>query len=263
MKIQLLERGYLTNEEIYDDFLNDKIDKNNDYFSNESVYIHEVPDFPIYLADRNKVCRERKFLQAFNIIANNYLSLDRSLTLNGAFWHSLLITEKRDYILETYPQVTKGYNRFKNVVFKKFDWENYIYKCLIGAQYIVDNVSDRTERERYYTLIVNNLDLYNYIIKYPVFRNDQFLIKVLDIIDELNLSDLLKKYIPGREDLGEDERYGRRVIFELNKSYPVILSPMLDKKDLSRLFLKYLGYYYDLKSLDLISDLEVLSIIED
>lgn len=42
-----------------------------------------------------------------------------------------------------------------------------------------------------------------------------------------------------------DERFGRRVIFELNKAYPVVMSPMLDKEDLKEYFLKYLGYYYD------------------
>lgn len=263
MRVQLLKRGYLNNEEIYDDFLNDKIDKNNNYFSNETVYISEAPDFPIYIADRNKKSREKKFLQAFKVITNNYLNLDRDLTFNGVFWHSLLITKKRNYILENYPQVTEGYNRFKNIVFKTFDWENYIYKCLIGAQYIFDNINDEIERKRYFKLIINNLDLYNYIIKYPIFRNDHFLINVLDIIDELNLSDLLKKYITGRKDLGEDERYGRRVIFELNKSYPIVLSPMLDKKNLKRLFLKYLGYYYDLSLLESQSDMETFTTIEN
>lgn len=41
------------------------------------------------------------------------------------------------------------------------------------------------------------------------------------------------------------KRFGRRVIFELNKAYPVVMSPMLDKEDLKEYFLKYLGYYYD------------------
>src|SRR5690606_31350279 len=115
---------------------------------------------------------------------------------------------------------------------------------IVGAQYIYDNVRDEVDRNRYFELIVENLDLYNYIIKYEIFRNDAFLINILDIVDELNLSKLMKAQIKGREDLGDDERYGRRVIFEFNKSYPVVMSPMLDKEELKKYFIKYLSYYY-------------------
>ena len=53
-----------------------------------------------------------------------------------------------------------------------------------------------------------------------------------------------------RPDLGKDERYGRRVLFEFNKAYPVVMSPMLSKYELEELFMEYLGYYYDLSRLD-------------
>ena len=42
----------------------------------------------------------------------------------------------------------------------------------------------------------------------------------------------MKKKIKDRPDLGKDERYGRRVIFELNKNYPIIMAPFLKKADL-------------------------------
>ncbi|WP_286131770.1 hypothetical protein [Bacillus sp. FJAT-25509] len=87
--------------------------------------------------------------------------------------------------------------------------------------------------------------MYNYIIKYEIFRNSSFLLNILDIIDELDLSKVMKSKIIWRENLGKDERVGRRVIFEFNKSYPVIMSPMLEKEDLKEWFLKYLSYYYD------------------
>lgn len=95
-----------------------------------------------------------------------------------------------------------------------------------------------------YTIILNNVDMYNYIIKYEIFRNGQFLIKIMEIIEEENLSKILKAKIRNRPDLGRDERYGRRVIFELNKSYPIVLSPMLEKDVLKQYFMRYLGYYY-------------------
>ena len=119
----------------------------------------------------------------------------------------------------------------------------YIYKYILGAQYINDNIEDHNEKIRYYNLIIENLDLYNYIIKYEIFRNDKFLLNILDIIKELDLSKTLKAKIKDRDDLGKDERIGRRVIFELNKSYPVIMSPMMNKEELKDVFLKFLSYY--------------------
>ena len=34
------------------------------------------------------------------------------------------------------------------------------------------------------------------------------------------------------------------MIFELNKAYPIVMSPMLEKEKLKEYFMKYLGYYY-------------------
>ena len=99
-------------------------------------------------------------------------------------------------------------------------------------------------------MIVENLDVFNYMIKYEVFRNDKFIINVLDIINDNDLAKVLKAKIKDRPDLGKDERYGRRVLFEFNKTYPVVMSPMLSKDELEELFMEYLGYYYDLSQLE-------------
>ena len=95
------------------------------------------------------------------------------------------------------------------------------------------------------------MDLYNYILKAEIFRNGPFLVNILDIIDEYDLSSVLKAKIKDRHDLGKDERYGRRVVYEFNKSYPVVLSPMLDKESLKEPFLEYLSYYYDISELNI------------
>ena len=166
------------------------------------------------------------------------------MLFRSRFWHSYLCLYKRKYLLDKYPQLKDGYDQFKRIVIKKFDWENYIYKAILIAQYIEENTKPE-QYEKYYQLILQNMDMFNYIIKYEIFRNGSFLIKIMDIIDETGLSKVLKSKIKNRSDLGRDERFGRRVIFELNKAYPVVMSPMLDKEDLKEYFLKYLGYYYD------------------
>lgn len=243
MEIRLLKSGYKNNDQFYQDFLNDQIKDKDEYFSDEVINLDEAPDFPIYMGVGYDNKRSDLFLEAFNTISKYYLNTDRDIHFTEIFWHSLLCVNKREFLIKEYPQIMETQSNFNNIVIKKFDWENYIYKCILGAQYINDNIEDHNEKIRYYNLIIENLDLYNYIIKYEIFRNDKFLLNILDIIQELDLSKTLKAKIKDRDDLGKDERIGRRVIFELNKSYPVIMSPMMDKEELKDVFLKFLSYY--------------------
>jgi hypothetical protein len=252
MEVRLLKKGYKNNEQFYKDFLEDQIKNKEEYFSDDVVYLDDAPNFPIYIAQRDEAERNKLFLEAFEVMSESYLKTDREVHFEEIFWHSLLIVNKRNFILENYPQVSDGINHFNNIVLKDFNWENYIYKCVLGAQYINDNVKDRTERHRYYQMLVDNLDMYNYIIKYEIFRNDRFLLNILDIIDELKLSKVMKAKIIGGENLGKDERVGRRVLFEFNKSYPVIMSPMMEKEELKEFFLLYLSYYYDMSQLEVV-----------
>lgn len=175
------------------------------------------------------------------------------ICLDERFWHSWLCLYKRNYLLTTYPQIQDDYKTFKKMIIKKFDWENYIYKAVLIAQY-VDEYSAPEQRDHYYQLILQNMDVLNYIVKYEIFRNGRFLINIMDIIEETGLSKILKAKIKDRPDLGPDERYGRRVIFELNKAYPVVMSPMLEKEKLKSYFLKFLGYYYQGELIDVDED---------
>ncbi|MSR92095.1 DUF6339 family protein [Inconstantimicrobium porci] len=249
MEIRLLKSGYKNNEQFYKDFLEDKIKYNDEYFSDEIIELKSAPDFPIYMGVGYEKNREELFLKAFDVISKNYINLDRDIYLNETFWHSLMCCEKSKYIIEKYPNVTESINNFNNIVLKKFDWENYIYKCILGAQYVEDNIKEDSEKNKFYKLIVENLDLYNYMIKYEIFRNDKFIMNILEIIDELDLSKVMKAKIIGRDDLGKDERVGRRIIYEFNKSYPVIMAPMLEKEELKEIFLRFLSYYYDTNKL--------------
>ena len=250
MEIKLLKKDFLKKEEFYKDFLDDKIMERDEYFSDEVVHINNAPDFPIYMGKGSEEEKAKLFMEAFETMSNFYLNTDRDIHMNERFWYTLLCVYKRDFILKMYPQVEESMKEFHNVVLKKFDWENYIYKCILAAQYVKDNTDNEDDRKKYYSLIVENLDVYNYMIKYEVFRNDKFIINVLDIINDNNLSSILKAKIKDRTDLGKDERYGRRVLFEFNKAYPVVMSPMLDKDELEGLFMGYLGYYYDLSKLE-------------
>ena len=250
MEIRLLKNGYKKSERFYNDFLEDQIRSNDDYFSGDVVYIDEAPDFPIYMGRGSESEKKELFIEAVNVISKYYLKTDRDVHFDELFWHSLFTVYKREYLLEKYQQIKEGKKEFDTVVVKNFDWQNYIYKCVLAAQYVNDNVETEEERQRYYELIFDNLDLYNYIIKYEIFRNDKFLLNILDIIDELKLTKVMKAKVKNRPDLAKEERVGRRVIFEFNKSYPIILSPMLDKESLKIPFLNFLSYYYDLSKIN-------------
>jgi|AntRauTorckE6833_2_1112554.scaffolds.fasta_scaffold03331_10 hypothetical protein len=41
----------------------------------------------------------------------------------------------------------------------------------------------------------------------------------------------------------EKEKYGKRVIFEFNKMYPVVMVPMIEEAELTTLFKKILQKY--------------------
>lgn len=64
--------------------------------------------------------------------------------------------------------------------------------------------------EKYYDLIVDNLDVFNYMIKHEFFRYDKFIINVRYILND-DFAKALKAKIKYRPDLVKDERYGRRI----------------------------------------------------
>ncbi|MDR0880390.1 MAG: hypothetical protein LBN09_06745 [Clostridioides sp.] len=261
MEIRLLDPSYKNSKEFYDDFVDDKIKYKEEYFTNEIYQVDEIPDFPIYMAQGSQDEKDADFLEAFEVIYRSCRNMDREIILNGRFWHSLFAVNKRGYIVDKYPQVLDSESKFKNIVVKNFDWENYIYKIILAVQYIAektDQIGDieirKAERQRYYRLVIDNLDFFNYIIKYEIFRNSNFVINILDIIDENNLSEILKAKVDIGSGADRDDRCGRRVIFELNKSYPIVMFQMLEKDELAEVFFEYLGYYHNVNKLETILD---------
>lgn len=243
MKIKLLKEGYKKDEQLFQAFVDGRILTDETFFSDETIEIQEAPDFPIYMGKGSEAEKKADFLRAFDVIGASYLQLDREISLDERFWHSLLVTEKRAYILEHYPDAITSLSKFHNIVLKKFDWENYIYKCLVAVDYIEESPDLVLSKAEYYELVVDNLDVFNYIIKYAIFRNDSFLIKILTVIHELDIAAIMKSQIKDRPDLGKDERYGRRVIFEMNKSYPILMAPLMDIERLKEECIKALSYY--------------------
>src|SRR5699024_8173378 len=128
MEIRLLDKGYKNNEQFYQDFLDDKINVTDEYFTKELIDSKEARDYQIYMVIGSEEHNKQGLLEALRTIAKSYLDTERDLLLDGRFWHSLLVTHKREYILDHYPEVGESISKFRNIVLKKIDWENYIYK---------------------------------------------------------------------------------------------------------------------------------------
>lgn len=128
--------------------------------------------------------------------------------------------------------------------------ESYFYHFLKPVSEELTRILEELERAIYQSprfMITHSRTLIEAIMEKVMIH--EHLENIPDIIDELDLSVLLKSKIKGREDLGDDERYGRRVMFEFNKSYPIIMTPMLEKEQLKDVFLEFLGYYYDVSEI--------------
>ncbi|GAB2490185.1 hypothetical protein GCM10008929_13110 [Alkalibacterium psychrotolerans] len=243
MEFRLLEENYSSSEQLFKDFINDAIDRDKEYFSNETVFLKNAPDFPVYMGRGSEKEKNEAFHEAILTIMASYIHTPRELHMNGRFWHSLLMT-KRDYLFEMYGHMIHSHKDFNRIILRTFDWENYIYKCVLAAEYIHDlNLDSKNETDYYIQLIVKNIDMYNYIIKYSIFRNGHFILNFFKAVDELGLTQLMKAKIKNRDDLGKDERYGRRVFLELNNNYPVIMAPFLKKEQLKNEILKALSNY--------------------
>lgn len=153
MQINLLTDGYKDSEKFYQAFLDDTLQQSS-FVSDAYVNIPTaLPDFPIFFAIRDPEERENEYCKMIKIIAEYVINLDRDIFMDERFWHSWFSLYKREYLLNTYPQIKEDYNAFKNIVIKRFDWENYIYKAILIAQYVEENtLSDK--HEYYYRLIL-------------------------------------------------------------------------------------------------------------
>lgn len=175
MKIRLLNNGYETDENLYKDFMNNRIDFNADYFSDEYIELGgDLSLFPIYMARLDDDIQVEEYKKAVYTIMEDYLDYGRDVYMNEILWHSLIMYHC-DYLIEKYGDLINSHNNFKNIIIKKFNWESYIYKCIIMAEYLYNSSLDSKEDYDYYIqLFVENMDVFNYIIKYASLKTIYF-----------------------------------------------------------------------------------------
>ncbi len=243
MRIKKINEKKLKGGDFFEYFSNPNI-KCDELFLEEYYEVENISFFPIYIAEGSDEEKKKQFLEGFNTIKLNYLILGKEILLDKIFWYSLFFTKDyRNYIIENYPQTLKSEKKFKNIVLKKFDWENYVYKLVLGADYISEEVVNEEHHDKYFNLIFNNLDVYNYLLKSELFRNGKFMKNILDVIDKNNISSDLKKRILDMEKPNVDKRVGREIIASLSQSYPTLFIHDLDYDDFEILFMKFYKQY--------------------
>ncbi len=242
MKVNLLNAGYKKNAEFYDSFLRDSL-RADGFISDKTVSLPDMDNFPIYFGHYTKKDDPHTLLDLIIFFQENFIHLDMDVYMNELILHSLIVTKMRSYILDLYPKIYEGQNYFETIVTRSFDWENYLYKAAIIAKYVTENVPE-DEHQEYFQLILNNLDIFNYIIKSKIFRNSDFFIKFFNIVKERDLSSALKSQIKNNNNPKSDIRVGRMVILEFSNAYPALLSPLLPQEEFNIHFEKFLSYYY-------------------
>src|SRR5690606_19393662 len=174
MEVKIFNKDYIQSNAFYTDFKKNTLNFNA---TSEQEIIDDIEliPFPIYLSTHSESERTRMYIEAFNTLKNYYFNLDFDILMKHEFWISLFSTHFRDYLITNYPEIMINEQKFNHVLLKRFDWENYIYKCILMTQFIVDGVIE-DEQIKYVTLVSENLDLYNYLLKYPLFRQQKFVL---------------------------------------------------------------------------------------
>jgi hypothetical protein len=242
MKIRKLNPEIIRKPEIFEYYIGNYDDVEN-IFLDEYYDVELSPEnlfFPIYVPPAKK----EQYFQALTTMRDNYLKLGRDILLDANFWYSLFLNKLKDQLKKEYPSTLESEKDFRNIILKPFNWENYVYKFIFGAEYIQEMIPDVEEQNKYFNLLADNVDVYNYILKSKIFKNSEFLIKFLKTILKTNSSDILKKKIDLSN--GKDERMGRKIIYEFAKNYPTVFVHALDENEFEDYFKKCLNYYSEL-----------------
>lgn len=224
-KVNLLKYPIVNEIDFYNSFLLGKL-REDGYFTNEFIDVPDVGEFITYSGNDRKN-RGLILKNLIKVMMNNFIDLPQNIYMSKNFWMSYLVTELRMSLFRNHPQIKNKFQTFKLIVLRDLDWENYIYKAAVYGVVLKDNLSDIRLLDDYIDTITENMDFFNYILKYTTLNNDNFIFNMIKFLHKnknINISAYLKKKVFK----DKDERFGRLVLAEINRTYPSILFPMLD-----------------------------------
>lgn len=240
-EIYLLKEPIVNKLDFYNSFLRNTL-KEDGFFTDTRVKVPDLDEFLTYSGNANK--NSSKILgDLIKIMMYNFIDLKQEIYMSQNFWMSYLVSKLRMSLFRNYPSISENFNTFRLIVLRKFDWENYLYKAAIFANVLNDKLQNKDLLDDYIDVILNNMDLFNYILKLTSLRNDNLIYNMITLLYEnkdSELSSFLK--FRSREDINKDDSPGRLVLLEFNTTYPAILFPMLNYDEFKKIFLNYIDH---------------------
>ena len=85
VNLKLLKKEKLKTEEFYNSFIAGTIQDNPEFFSDKTIVINDVPEFPIYMGNRFDPNRDEDFSEAILTLYSYYIDTERDTHLNELF----------------------------------------------------------------------------------------------------------------------------------------------------------------------------------
>lgn len=171
-EIYLLKDPILDEQDFYESFLKGTLEEKG-YFSDQRVQVPDVEEFIFYINSSQSGSKDL-FRNLVQIMMDYFVDLKQEIFLDQNFWRSYISTKLRNSTIRNHPQIRENFDNFRIIVLRALDWENYLYKAAIYGSILRDRLADANERDQYIDLIHENMDLFNYILKKRVFRNDVY-----------------------------------------------------------------------------------------
>lgn len=233
MQIRKVDKRYFNSKELRDHFVNGTIMDFQDCLLND---YYDTNDFDIayfnpYAGNSKSPDNDEIWENLLSSVEEIMEGIPASLYEDGSFWFSLFLTRFQIELMSDYPQLNKTSEPLKNILLKDFNWENYIYKAIVIIK-LKHAAQLRFGNTQIVDSILDDLDLFNYLIKSPLFRNLDFILNIFEL-NRLNTFPVrLKSQIKSEKYKHKDKRFGRRIVYELNKVYPVLFVQKFEMDEL-------------------------------
>lgn len=233
MQIRKVDKRYFDSKELRDHFVNGTLHEHHEFFLDE---YYDTGDFDVryfnpYAGNVKSPHVDEIWDHLISAVSEIMEGIPASLYEDGSFWFSLFLTRFQIELLEDYPQLKRTSEPLKNILLKQFNWENYIYKVIVIVK-LKAVAMRRFGNTDVIIAVLDDLDLFNYLIKSPLFRNLDFIVSVFELNRQNAFPVRLKSQIKSEKYKQKDKRFGRRIVYELNKVYPVLFVQKFELQEL-------------------------------
>ena len=233
MQIRKVNKSYFKSKELRDHFVSGTLMNFDDCLLNDyyDTGTFEIEYFNPYAGNTKSPNNDQIWNNLIASVGEIMEGIPANLYEDGNFWFSLFLTRFQLELMNDYPQLKKSSDQLKNILLKDFNWENYIYKAVVIVK-LKHVAIERFGNTDVVDLILDDLDLFNYLIKSPLFRNLDFILNIFELTRRDAFPVRLKSQIKSEKYKQKDKRFGRRIVYELNKTYPVLFVQKFEMEEL-------------------------------